>query len=252
MVFDPQYMKNMPADKAESWWYLGRLTVLGALLKRYSIPPGPVLDIGAGAGPNLGLWKSLGPTTMVEPDPLLAAGLAADNPDSVVKCADWPMEEELLSSSKFSTVVMTDVLEHIQDERAALDAAGRALNPGGFLIVTVPSYQWLWSKHDIDVGHVRRYSRKKLSSVVRSQGFEVMYLSYFNFFLFPLAAAVRLLGKVAPFASAGRAEGLRPPRLLNSALRRTFELETRQLIRGTLPWGLSIVLIARKSRIQVG
>ena len=82
-------------------------------------------------------------------------------------------------------VLLLDVLEHLDDDVAALVTARRALRPSGLLVITVPAYRWLWSGHDVALGHRRRYTARELSRVVERAELAVVHASYFNTLLFP-------------------------------------------------------------------
>ena len=63
----------------------------------------------------------------------------------------------------------------------------------GKIVLTVPAYQWLWSHHDVVNHHYRRYSQKTLQKVVSDAGLTVTYISYFNTWLMPIIASIRLI-----------------------------------------------------------
>jgi len=63
-------------------------------------------------------------------------------------------------------IVMHDVLEHIEDDRAAVAAIAKLLAPGGIAVISVPAYAWLFGHHDVQLGHYRRYTRSSLCRVL--------------------------------------------------------------------------------------
>lgn len=89
---------------------------------------------------------------------------------------------------------MLDVVEHIEDDVAALAAMKSCLKPGGKILIAVPAHQWMWSAHDVVNHHHRRYSKGTLVSAIEKAGLKPRKLGYFNSLLFPLAAAARSLG----------------------------------------------------------
>src|SRR2546426_12019635 len=89
-------------------------------------------------------------------------------------------------------LLLLDVIEHLDADVAALETARRALRPGGLLVITVPAYRWLWSGHDVALGHRRRYTTRGLSRVVERAGLSVVHASYFNTLLFPAVALTRV------------------------------------------------------------
>jgi len=81
---------------------------------------------------------------------------------------------------KFDTVVYINVLEHIENDGAELATAYAAMKPGGHLILFVPALDWLYSDHDREIGHFRRYTKRGLASLVEEAGFTVVTAKYFD------------------------------------------------------------------------
>jgi SAM-dependent methyltransferase len=135
----------------------------------------------------------------------------------------------------FDTVVMLDVLEHIDDDVGALRHIAQSLVPGGDLVVKVPALQALYGSMDEAIGHYRRYDRESLSRTLRDGGFEVSSLWFFN----RLAMAGwwvngKLLRRKVP--SAGEVS------VFNKMLCLTRPVET--LLR--IPVGLSLFAVGKK------
>ena len=105
------------------------------------------------------------------------------------------------------------------DEAQALAQFHRCLAAGGILILNLPAYRWLMSRHDAAVYNVRRYTRKEVLGLLRAAGFRPLFASYWNMLLFPLMVATRKLSPgsesrsdVALHAGAGRDACAAPPR----------------------------------------
>jgi SAM-dependent methyltransferase len=147
----------------------------------------------------------------------------------------------------FALVVMTDVLEHLDDEAGSLRAIRTRLKPGGWLLLTVPAMQWLWSEHDVTHHHRRRYCASQLRTRLTDAGFTVDYLSYFNFILFPVIAGVRMLQRIA-LSNNGRGGQhdlkLTSP-IVNALLERVFSSERYLIPAVRMPVGVSLLLLAR-------
>jgi len=151
-----------------------------------------------------------------------------------------------LPDEAFQLVTMFDVLEHIEDEGRALAEVRRVLAPGGQFLFTVPAFMLLWSGHDEALHHHRRYRRSPLKALVESAGLEVDWLSYYNTSLFPPVAAIRLtrrlMGGGEQSADVGEREGW-----TSRMLERLFAAERHIVGRVTLPFGVSLIGVARKA-----
>jgi SAM-dependent methyltransferase len=147
----------------------------------------------------------------------------------------------------FDLILMSDVLEHFDDDSAALRALRSRLKVSGWLIATVPALQWLWSGHDEAHHHRRRYDASALRATVQKAGYEVIYLGYFNFILFPVVAAVRLADRLRKRDRAAGASSYTtmPPAPINTLLRRIFSSERRMLDFVRIPFGVSLLMLAR-------
>jgi len=150
-----------------------------------------------------------------------------------------------LAKETFDAVLLLDVLEHLDDDRAALQTAAGLLKPGGIIVATVPAYQWLWSPRDEFHHHRRRYSRADFRGLLTLPQLRVEVLSHYNMWLFPPAAAVRLARRFLP-REKSQADLHVPPAPINLALHRIFGSERVLLGRVPLPFGLSLLAVARK------
>ena len=96
-----------------------------------------------------------------------------------------------ISGKTFDLICMFDVLEHVENDGESLEALKPFLSHDGKIFITVPAYQWLFSVHDKNLGHYRRYSRGGLVRLLKEHGFTVIYSGYMNTFLFPLMMIAR-------------------------------------------------------------
>jgi hypothetical protein len=115
------------------------------------------------------------------------------------------------------------------------------------LIASVPAYQWLWSEHDVALSHYRRYSRQGLRDLLVGAGARVVKLTYAVSFVFPLVVLVRLLGRIRPRRNGNPDTHLvPPPGPINRLLIALHDLEAAIIVRAGLPWGSSLIAVARK------
>ena len=89
-------------------------------------------------------------------------------------------------NEEFDLIVAFDVLEHIEDDVAAVSNIYKMLHKDGGLIISVPQHMFLWSKLDEILKHKRRYSRQALTAKLEADGFSIEYSTSFLFILFPL------------------------------------------------------------------
>ena len=134
-----------------------------------------------------------------------------------------------------------DVIEHIDDDHAALASIAARLKPGGKLVVTVPAHQWMWSAHDVVNHHKRRYSKRALRRLIEGSPLQLERIGYFNSLLFPVAVGERMLSKLRGKEDA---DLKLPPAPLNSALEAAFAAERHLIGRVPLPPGLSLFAVA--------
>lgn len=225
------------------WWCVARQRIVEDVIDRWiKLPPrARVLDVGCGSGAVLealsARFEAYGTDTS-----RLAIDLSHQRGLTNAFCCT--LETFPHPEFRFDLITLLDVIEHVDDDRGVLKEAHRYLKPGGWTLVTVPAYEFLWGPHDVVNHHKRRYARPGLRRVLEATGFEVRRLSYFNTILFPAAlvawAAERLLGVGAdPRPSV-------PPAPLNTLLTAVFSSE-KYLLRGlALPYGLSILALARR------
>jgi 2-polyprenyl-3-methyl-5-hydroxy-6-metoxy-1,4-benzoquinol methylase len=144
-----------------------------------------ILEVGCGIGTfTARLCDSEERVVGIEPNPNCVAALAP-----IVRAYPrftlWerPLEacaREELARERFDTVVCVNVLEHIEDDRAAMRAFRDVLVPGGKVLIFVPAVQAAYGPLDAELGHFRRYSKRSLSGAFEAAGLEVTRLRYTN------------------------------------------------------------------------
>lgn len=143
---------------------------------------------------------------------------------------------------EFVAAVLLDTLEHV-DDRRAMEEIRRVLRPGGLVFLSVPAHRWLWSFRDAAAGHRRRYSRSDLQALLAEADLELLEIHAYQFLLFPLLIASRMLGRLFP--GTRELEEARLP-LLNTAFGFVNRVEATL---GTVirwPWGSSLMAAGRK------
>ncbi len=247
MLMYPDEYRVMFETEDQYWWYYGLRTLLQALLVRYAPPGATILDAGCGTGANLQLLQGSGRAIGVD---------ISEQAISFCRLRGIPRDRALLGSitdlpfreQYFDLVVSFDVICNIPDDRQALRECARVLKSGGRLIAQLPAYQWLWSTHDVAVGHQRRYDARALRAQVQQAGLRVERLTHVHALLLPLMAIMRLVNRRA-LHNGGAVQSdlaMRLPKWLNASLAAWSVTEMGIATHVDLPAGLSILVVARK------
>lgn len=241
---DRHIYEQMQALKDHHWWFLGRRSVIGAVLAGLPPAAGPrlILDAGCGSGGNLAVYRDLGPVigVDVEPGSLAQARDRGYRGVGVASLPDLPFGD-----ATFDLVVATDVVEHVADDAGALRELRRVTRPGGHLLITVPAYRWLWTDSDVQLGHFRRYTRPQIARRCREAGWTVVRATYFNTGLLPAIAAVRWVRQHQGRLMANSELEQTGP-VANRLLRLPMAAEARLVKAGVgLPAGVSLACLCR-------
>jgi SAM-dependent methyltransferase len=224
------------------WWFKARRKIIASVITRelHLKADADIVEVGCGTGSNLSFLSAFGHLIGIEPD---AGARAFCKGRSSVPVIEGYLPNGLpIDNQSADMIVMLDVLEHIDDDLAALLAIKQKLKPGARLLVTVPALPLLWSAHDQEHHHKRRYTARTLRAVVSESGLELEKLCYFNTLLLPMIAAVR--GLKALTGNKNVDTGV-PSRWLNTTLEAIFGLERYLVGRVPMPIGVSLMMIAR-------
>lgn len=155
------------------------------------------LEIGSGSGDHAAEWVAPGRRlTVTEPEPhrfgLLQRRFAGDE-QIVVRQLGLPVDEKM--TARHSAMVAFNVLEHIEDDVAALASCRRLVRPGGHVIILVPAFEFAMSRFDREIGHHRRYRVASLRQAMERAGLTVQQARYVNpVGLLAWVVGMRLLG----------------------------------------------------------
>lgn len=240
----PEEYRKMAGVEDRMWYYRALHGHVVRSFRRHS-PDREihVLDAGCGTGGLLRRLKGAYPSwrfTGLDFAPL-ACELARERTGSEIVAGS--ILAMPFGSGTFDGVVSCDVICQVADPGSAVRELHRCLKPGGLVVLTMPSYQWMYSYHDREVANLRRYTRSELNALLREAGFEIVTSTYWNTLLFPLAVLRR---KVFP-PSVSRSD-VRP---CSPAVETVFNVliafENTWLQWGArLPFGNSILTVARK------
>jgi SAM-dependent methyltransferase len=228
----------------EHWWWRSREAILLDLLRGLRLPPGlDILDVGCGDGlffPELGRF---GRVRGIEVD----EGLLDPDAPHRDRISTLPLGDPDYQGDawQFDLITALDVIEHIEDDGAAVAAMLRMLRPDGLMIVTVPAFPALWDHHDEVNLHHRRYTARTLRAVLEAQGAELLRLRYLYPSLFPPKLLVANLNRRRTQKLEQHAM---PAPGINRLMARLCLLEDRLLRRLPIPFGTSVLAVARRKR----
>lgn len=231
-------------DPAAHWYYISKGRAIKALLGKKPIDL--LLDVGAGSGAF---------SIMLTDEGCAAKAL----------CVDPNYKEEFIgerrtdkvdyvraaSAVNADTVLMIDVIEHVDDDQALIrDYADRA-PPGTRFLIAVPAFQFLWSSHDVFLEHRRRYSLGMLRQTVEAAGLAPLKMRYFFGFLFPAAAIMRFADSLFNRKNSPKRSHLKTaPAWLNNSLTAVHDLERMTLFPFNRFAGVTVFCLAEKPAAQ--
>jgi SAM-dependent methyltransferase len=236
---------NRVEDK--HWWFVGRRAILESFLEgikdklRTQNSELKILDVGCGTGANLEMLKNFGEPEGVDvSDDALEFCKAKGLKVHKGLAEKLPFEDE-----SFDVVTALDVVEHLDDDIAGLKEMNRVMKNSGRALIFVPAFMWLWGVQDDVSNHRIRYTKKQIVERLKSAGFEIERATYANWTFFAPILAGRTLMKVT---------GLKPESennvnvsALNGIFGKIFSAERLWLKNFDFPFGVSIVIVAKKS-----
>lgn len=245
----PDAYVEMAGTQATHWWFVARREILRSQISRLNLPPNAdILEVGSGTGANLDLLADFGKVVALEmrPEAIALAQQRCGSAGKQISMKQGTCPQDLPAlSQKFDLICLFDVLEHIEQDRESLAGLAVLLKPTGTLMLTVPAYQWMWGPHDVHLHHKRRYSKRSLSSRCAHAGLSISRMSHFNTLLFPLAILGRMVEKITGKQTSATQT---PPAPINALFTRLFALERHILNRLQMPFGLSLLLLARSNQ----
>ena len=247
---DRAVFERLDALEGEHWWFAARRTILGGVLERLSRRTGVanprILEAGCGTGGNLAMLNALGTVEAFEHDEAALAVARGKAPD--LRLQQGTLPHALPARSRpYDFIVAFDVIEHVERDRESLAALRTRLKPGGALVMTVPAWPMLWSRHDETHHHFRRYTPAHLRAELEAAGYAVEHLGCYNALLFPAVVAMRALKR---WTGREDADDAMPSPLVNRILRHVFAFERHWVGRIPMPFGVSLIAVARPAGAQ--
>lgn len=224
------------------WWWVSRRAAIRAELARISPADGSLrlLEVGCASAANFAALEPFGDVLGLEP----TAALLPQDAGLRTKVTHGALNANYTPPLPFDRVLLLDVLEHVLERVEFLKQAARLLGPQGRVLLTVPAHAWLWTRHDATNEHQLRYSRARLEQELQEAGLRMERSTFLYQGLVLPKLATRLIERLLPDR-----DGLPqvPPKPMNSLLGTYFGLERRLLGPLGLPFGSSLLVVARQS-----
>lgn len=218
----------------------------GALAQEPALAEGSterlILDIGCGTGATMDHLKRFG---LVQGIDLFELPLRFSRQRGHARVLCASATELPFATAAFDLVTALDVIEHLDDDVGGLREISRVLKPGAPAIIFVPAFQALWGPNDVQSGHKRRYRLRQLQAAVEAAGLKLEKISYANLAMFmPIWLGRRLLTLLG---KEEQSENRINHPIINRVIARLFASEAGWLRQHTLPFGVSLVCVMRKT-----
>jgi SAM-dependent methyltransferase len=228
------------------WWFVGRRAILESFLAQicsaFGIRHSPltILDVGCGTGANLEMLRQFGEAEGVD---------VSDDALEFCKQKGLKVHKGLaehlpFADESFDLVTALDVVEHLDDDIVGLKEMNRVLKTGGKTLIFVPAFMWLWGVQDDISNHRIRYTRREIVARLQLAGFKIERATYANITFFLPILLGRFLMKIT---------GIKPESennvnisALNGIFGKVFSAERYWLKKSNFPFGVSIVIVAKK------
>lgn len=228
----------------EHWWFRAKRDLVREVATPNGRNGGLAVDVGCGTGEVVRTLHAAGFDHVVGTDlsqyALTLAGSVIGESGHVTASR---AEALPFANGSVSCLTSLDVVEHLDDDVAALREYARVLQPGGVMVLAVPAYMWAWSDHDVVLGHRRRYTTHSLLAAARAAGLTVERCTYFHSWLAPLAFLLRRTPLRRLIKNDAEEASFVSP-AVNRLLLMIVRLERLLLRRVDLPFGLSVLLVA--------
>lgn len=249
--------KNYPKEAFEvlskvekkHFWFTTRNRIIEIILNRFIQPSTnrKFLEIGCGSGIVMTHLEKMG--FSVTGLDIHMEGLKLAKKKTKAKLIHADILKTKIKK-KYDVVGLFDVIEHSQDDVSFLEKSGHVLKTKGKIILTVPANMGLWSRIDQISSHKRRYTKQSLNAMLKKAGYEIEFVSYFNFLLYIPQLIFRKLSNQKIEDKEDNvilSEQLKVPHPLINITFGWVSLLEAQLLRITsIPIGTSLIIVGHK------
>lgn len=225
------------------WWFQGRRYLFRKVINKLNLSKSArIMDVGSSSGTNLRLLKSMGFSNYHGLDVSKEAQKFCEEKGlGKVYIAD--VQKDALTENHYDLILLTDVLEHLQEDGETISRMHKYLKDAGYLLITVPCFQSLWGPQDIVAHHLRRYKKSHIKQMLKNRSFEIITDYHFNFLLFlPIWLMRKILLKTKSIQNENE---LNTP-FINFILKLLFRLDCWLAPHLLPPFGVSALILARK------
>ena len=223
------------------WWYKSERDILLSLFRIYS-KKGLLLNAGCGTGITSSFLKKQ--TNVINIDiseRAIKYSLKRNNTNHIIcDCSKLPFKDNI-----FDTIIADNVIEHIDNDFSVIIEFERTLKTEGTIILSVPTYNFLWTLHDTFAHHKRRYDKNMMNELVKQSNLRIARIFYWNFILFFLIVLFKVKNKFFKTLNIGLKQ---PHKILNNILIKILRFEYYLVIRHNLnpPFGVSLFAVIKK------
>jgi len=224
-------------NQKKHWWFQARKKIIDQIISSINFKKKKnILDFGSGSGVNLDMLRKHGLVDIHEQNKYARAVIKKErkikNLYSTLK----------IKKNFYDLILLADVIEHVKQPKELLKDLKKFLKKDGHILITVPAYQFLFSKKDKVLGHYRRYNKELLKTEL--SGFKVENISYFNTFLCIPIIIMTMLNKFLKKDYIKQVETT-PNFILNKLCYIIFVSEKYFIKYFNLPFGISIYVLAK-------
>lgn len=249
--YDPAWYEELAGLEAGNFWFVARNRLIGWLANRWLPAYGNYLELGCGTGFVLQMlcktfpkWQIYATEAQPEGIGFARQRVPADVSFFQMDACHIPFRDE------FDAIGAFDVVEHIQDDVAAISQIHAALKPGGHFMLSVPQHMFLWSKYDAAGCHFRRYSAVDIENKLKAAGFSILVSTSFNSLLLPLMVLSRAMKKGDSGGQVDVLQELRISSVMNAVLSAILKIEFLLIRSGVrFAFGGSRIIVAQKTRL---
>ena len=226
-------------NQKKHWWFQARKKIIDQIISNNIFKKkNNILDFGLGSGVNLDILKKYGSVDVHEKNKFARSILKKNKNIKTI------FSNLKLKKNYYDIILLADVIEHIEKPKILMKNLKKFLKKDGQLLITVPAYQFLFSKKDEVLGHYRRYDINSLKKELK--GFEIVNISYFNTFLSLPIIILTIINKIFKRDYISKVETT-PNYILNKILYIIFKSEKFFLRYFNFSFGISIYILVKNA-----